>query len=251
MLKDHQDAYGHGVYDYFRGRGGFEVIEREDGFIATSQGPRAYLADYRDWPPAQRRAMNYVTGRVLDIGCGAGRVALYLQKKGFDVTGIDVSPLGIRVCRLRGLKKARVMSITEVSARLGRFDTLLMMGNNFGLFGNPKRARWLLRRFHGMTGERAGIIAESRNPYPRPGQTIDRRHLEYQRWNRQKGKMSGQLKIRARYKQYATPWFEYLIVSPKEMETILKGTGWRVREFIDAGDATYVAVIGKDHIKAR
>lgn len=245
MLKDHQDAYGHGVYDYFRGKGGFEIVEREDGFIAISQGPRAYLAEHKDWFPAQKRAMRYVSGRALDIGCGAGRVAVHLQKKGFDVLGIDVSPLGIKVCKLRGLQKARVMSITEVSARLGTFDTFLMMGNNFGLFGNPQRARWLLRRFHRMSSEKARIIAESRDPYPRPGQTIDRRHLDYQRRNRQRGRMSGQLKIRVRYKQYMTPWFEYLIVSPDEMKAILKGTGWRVARFIDAKGPTYVAIIEK------
>jgi 2-polyprenyl-3-methyl-5-hydroxy-6-metoxy-1,4-benzoquinol methylase len=73
--------------------------------------------------------MRFVKGRVLDIGCGAGRVALYLQKKGFDVSGIDVSPLAVKVCKLRGLKKARVLSISNIGAKLGKFDTLLMFGN--------------------------------------------------------------------------------------------------------------------------
>ena len=42
---------------------------------------------------------------------------------------------------------ARVLSITGVSARLGRFDTIVTFGNDCGLFGGPRRARWLLRRF--------------------------------------------------------------------------------------------------------
>jgi len=65
---------------------------------------------------------------------------LYLQEKGFDVTGIDVSPLAVEVCRLRGLKKVQNLPITKVTSELGVFDTIVMFGNNFGLFGSFKRA---------------------------------------------------------------------------------------------------------------
>jgi SAM-dependent methyltransferase len=36
-----------------------------------------------------------VPGRVLEIGCGTGTDALWLAGRGFDVTGIDLSPLAI------------------------------------------------------------------------------------------------------------------------------------------------------------
>lgn len=38
------------------------------------------------------------------------------------------------------------MSITEIGSGLGKFDTIVMFGNNFGLFGNPNRAKRLLSR---------------------------------------------------------------------------------------------------------
>jgi hypothetical protein len=38
-------------------------------------------------------------------------------------------------------------------------------------------------------------------------------------------------------------WFDYLIVSKKEMEDILKGTGWKIKETIDSGNSAYIAVI--------
>ena len=34
--------------------------------------------------------------KILDLGCGRGRHAIYLSQKGFDVTGIDISPQNIR-----------------------------------------------------------------------------------------------------------------------------------------------------------
>ncbi|MFP4443046.1 MAG: class I SAM-dependent methyltransferase, partial [Spirochaetia bacterium] len=38
-------------------------------------------------------------GRVLDIGCGTGKTLIYLEKRGFDCTGIDVSPAALKEAR--------------------------------------------------------------------------------------------------------------------------------------------------------
>jgi hypothetical protein len=40
------------------------------------------------------------------------------------------------------------MPVTGISRRLGTFDTLLMLGNNFDLCGSAVRARWLPQRFY-------------------------------------------------------------------------------------------------------
>ena len=237
-----EDGYGRALWDYHHGRGACETCERDDGYVDTSGGPSYYLAGYRDWPLQQRKGIRFARGKVLDVGCGAGRVCLHLQKQGLDVTGIDISPLAVKVCRLRGVKKARVMSVTQLTHKLGTFDTLVFYGNNFGLFGGFKRARWLLRRLYTMTTGRARIIAESNDPY----QTDVPCHLAYHRFNRKRGRMSGQLRLRIRYETCATPWFDYLLVSQAEMRKILAGTGWKVRRFIDSGGSAYVAVVGKE-----
>ena len=241
-MKDHQDAFGHLLYDCHHGQSAQEIIENDVGYFDTGSGPLGYFREYAKWPPHEKQAIKLARGRVLDIGCGAGRHALYLQGKGFEVTGVDESKLAVKVCRLRGLERAKVLRATQVSPRLGTFDTILMLGNNFGLFGSLKRARWLLKRFHKLTSERARIIAESNDPYA----TKNPWHLKYHELNRKRGRMAGQLRIRARYQTYVTPWFDYLIVSRPEMESILDGTGWRVGRFIDSGRSVYIAVIEKE-----
>lgn len=242
-MEDRQDAYGHQMYDFLKKiREVSEIVERDDGFFGVSTGAKYYFSEYRSWHDRERKAMRYVTGRVLDVGCGAGRVSLYLQKKGFDVLGLDVSPQAIRICKIRGLKNARVMPITKISSKLGKFDTVIMFGNNFGLFGSRKRAKWLLKRFHRMTTEHARIIAESLDPY----NTNDPAHLHYHKLSRRRGRMGGQLRIRVRYREYATPWFDYLLVSKREMRDILKGTGWRLKRTLDSSRSpAYIAVIEK------
>ncbi len=241
-MEDRQDAYGHEIFDYLKGKPAVEVVERDDGFINAGAGATAYFQPFKEWSASEKRAMAYVRDRVLDIGCGAGRHSLYLQEKGFDVTGIDLSPLAAKVSRLRGLRRVRNLSITQLGPSLGTFDTLLMMGNNFGLFAGFKRARRLLRTFHRMTSANGRIIAQSLDPY----KTTDRFHRAYQERNRRKGRMSGQVKIRIRYRGYTGQWFDYLLVSRQEMKKIVKGTGWKVNRFINSKGPTYVAIIGKE-----
>ena len=243
MLTDNQDAYGHLLLDYHNGRKNVEVVEREDGFIDVSQlGPFNYFAEYKDWAEHQRLAIESATGRVLDIGCGAGRHCLYLQEQGHDVLGTDISPLAIQTCQRRGVKNVLVTPITRLSSKIGIFDTILMMGHNFGLVGSYKRAKWLLRRFDAMTTDTAKIIAETLDPY----QTKEPCHLAYHQLNRDRGRMAGQLRLRIRYRQYTTPWFDYLFISKSEMEKILDGTAWQVEHCIDATSMpTYVAILTK------
>jgi SAM-dependent methyltransferase len=222
-----------------------EIVERDDGFIETDRfGAALYMAPYAKWPARQRLAMRYVRGRVLDVGCGAGRVALHLQERGHDVVAIDVSPRAVDACKRQGVRNARALSIDDVDERLGPLDTIVMLGNNFGLFRSRASARRLLRRFHRLTGEGGRIVAESMNPYA----TDDETHLAYQRRNRARGRMPGQLRIRVRYRDYATRWFDYLIASREEMEDLVGGTGWRIRRFISDKDDDdhYVAVIEKE-----
>jgi SAM-dependent methyltransferase len=242
VVKDREDAFGHMLLDFHHGRPcGTEIVERDDGYFDAAGGPAAYFADYGEWGPHEKKAMRYAAGRVLDVGCGAARHSLHLQKKGLDVLGIDVSPLAVKTSRARGLRKVKVLSVTGIGPRLGTFDTVLMLGNNFGLFGSRKRARWLLRRFAGITSDGAKIVAESNDVY----RTGIRDHLKYHRLNRKRGRMAGQVRIRIRYQTYVTPWFDYLLVSPKEMAGILAGTDWAIQRILRSNGAAYVAIIGK------
>lgn len=242
MLKDNQDAYGHEIYDYLKNsevKG--EIVERDDGYIDISGGPPAYFSEYKDWPAHNQKAMRYARGRVLDIGSGAGRCSLYLQGKGHEVMAIDNSPLAIEVCKLRGVQNAKIIPISQISPKLGVFDTVLMLGNNFGLFGSFKGARRLLKKLDKLTSKNGRIIAETRDIY----QTENLAHLAYHKLNRGRGRMVGQMRIRVRYKQYVGPWFDYLMVSKEEMENILEGTGWKVNEFIESDGSVYIAIIDK------
>ncbi len=242
-MKPNQDAFGQVLYDYYQGESVHEILERDDGFISIGKEDLgSYFSSYPQWPSSLKKAISYAKGKTLDIGCGPGRVALYLQKKGFNVTGIDISPLALKVSRLRGLKKTKLLSITDLQPGIGLFDTIVLFGNNFGLLGGFNQARRLLKVFFKITSPAARIIAQTLDPY----KTTCREHLEYHRRNRSKGRMGGQIRMRCRHRKLIDPWFDYLFVSKKEMKEILEGTGWKVKKFINSAGPNYIAILEKD-----
>ncbi len=137
-MKESEDAYGALLLAHLADdTRACEIVERDDGFIETNAGPGVYFKPFRRWAAHERRAMRFVRGRVLDVGAGAGRVSLHLQERGHEVVAIDISPGAVEVCRRRGVRDARLCRFEDVGPELGVFDTVVMWGNNFGLFGGP------------------------------------------------------------------------------------------------------------------
>lgn len=242
-MKTSQDAYGKQLLaQYNQKTATAEIIERDDNYIDFGSDDGLYFTEYKQWSDSERQLIDKARGKILDIGCGAGRHSLYLQKRGFDVTGIDNSPGAIKVCKLRGLKKAFVRPIGEIDKfKTDLFDTILMLGNNFGLLGDAENAKKLLKKMSQITKPDAQIIAGTRNPYI----TDDADHLEYHKLNKKRGRMAGQIRMRIRYRKTVGEWFDYLFVSPEEMRDILSDTDWQIKEFIGSERADYFAVIGK------
>jgi ubiquinone/menaquinone biosynthesis C-methylase UbiE len=228
------------MWDAYKGQTSFDVIERDDGFvdaIATS----TYLTSFGRWPAHERKAMKLVKGRVLDVGCGAGRVALYLQERGFDVTGLDISPLALKVCRERGLKKTVLGSVQEMKFTANSFDTVVFFGNNFSLMGTPEKAVRILYALQRIVSREGLILAETLDPL----NTADPVHLAYHARNRENGRLPGQISMRVRYRQYRTPWFDWLLLSKGELKAIVDGTGWKITELLNARGPQYVAELRK------
>ena len=234
-----RDAFGAFLGEGLEQPGAMEIIERDDGFVTVSPGQQ-YFAPFRRWPARQRSAMRYVRGRVLDVGCGAGRVALHLQERGHEVVAIDASPGAVEVSRRRGVADARLMRLADVRvSELGSFDTIVLLGNNFGLFESRERAPALLGKLRRISTAHGRIVAEALDPYT----TEDPVHLAYHARNRERGRMAGQLRLRVRHRDAATPWFDYLFASRDELRQLAEAGGWRVTRFIPETGALYIAVL--------
>src|SRR5512140_2215168 len=74
----------------------YEDARRADAY-AQLEFPGTYYLAFRDLPDLIRA---HVKGRrALDFGCGAGRSTRFLEKLGFETTGVDVSAEMVRRAR--------------------------------------------------------------------------------------------------------------------------------------------------------
>lgn len=210
-----------------------EVIERDDGLVVAEHGCTLYFAPLARWPAPERDAIGLARGRVLDIGCGPGRVALHLQRTGHSVTAIDPSPLTAAVARARGVQDARVLALEGVGSLDGRYDSFILFGDNFGLFRSRRTAARLLRTIADVAAPDARILAATRD-FHQAEEPVD---IAYAATNVARGRMAGQLRVRIRYRSYRTPWFDHLQVSQDEMAQLADLGGWRLADRI--GDGAY------------
>jgi SAM-dependent methyltransferase len=234
------DVWGALLADALAGRRAHEVVERDDGYVMAFDAGYL-LAPFSRWDdPGERRAMRFVRGRVLDIGCGGGRVCLHLQDRGLEVVGIDSSPGAIEVCRARGVRDARVLEVDALDGTLGEFDTFVLVGQGFGVARSRTGAARLLRRLASIASARGRIVAETFDPHALDDE-VQRRYRER---NVARGRMPGQLRVRVRHRELSTPWFDWLQVSRRELEELLEGSAWGLTRTLGDGPS-YVAVIDR------
>jgi SAM-dependent methyltransferase len=230
------DAYGDILTALHEGRPAREIIERDDGHI-TCWDPADYLAPYRRWPAAERRAMRFVRGRVLDVGCGAGRVSLHLQGRGHEVVAVDVSPGAVEVARRRGVRDARTAALPALAGVEGPFDTILLLRNNLAVAGGARARDRALRRITALAAPGCRIVTDAVDP----DRGDDPAHRDY----RPRGAAERPLvhRMRVRWRDAATPWFGYAMCAPERFAELVAPGGWRVAHLVDDGAPRYLVVL--------
>jgi SAM-dependent methyltransferase len=81
---------------------------------------------------------SYAPSSVLDAGCGTGRVAIELARRGFEVSGVDRDAAMLGVARSQAPSIAWVLGdLADPSLDLGRRFALVVAAGNVLLFVTP------------------------------------------------------------------------------------------------------------------
>ncbi|MFQ6128226.1 MAG: class I SAM-dependent methyltransferase [Thermoplasmata archaeon] len=234
------DAFGRAFMNFYSGRDAELIFERDDGYSNSSDLP-VYFRGYEEFPKHEKGVLSYAKGKVLDIGCGAGRHSIWLLERGFDVTSLDSSLLALELCKEREVEHPILGEIQYFPFKKGIFDSIILLGNGFGLAGRLEDTIGLLRDLHEITTNEGLVLTDSRNYLL----TREKAHLEYHEMNRRRGRPAGEVRIRARCDEEISDWFYLLMVTPEEMEEVCKRGGWRVKEFFEFDDPGFGAVLEK------
>ncbi|GLX37778.1 methyltransferase type 11 [Streptomyces roseochromogenus] len=106
---------------------------------------------------ADRTVLRRCTGRVLDVGCGAGRMVEALAGHGHHVLGIDVCPAAVITTACRG-GSAVSRSVFDPLPDEGRWGTALLIDGNIGIGGEPRR---LLHRIRELVAPEGLLLVET------------------------------------------------------------------------------------------
>jgi len=87
---------------------------------------KVFLKPQEDMPELVRLFRKRGVKKVLDLGCGSGRHVVYLAKNGFDVYGLDVAPVGLKITK-DWLKQEKL----KANLKLGSFFKKLPYKDNF------------------------------------------------------------------------------------------------------------------------
>ena len=153
------DIFGQALLDYQSGNytediKTFSSLDEEDTI------PLPYLfRGFDEMPILEQKALQLTRGEILDIGCGAGNHALYLQKKGMDITGLDTSVGAIEVCKKRGVQNTICSSILDHTN--AKYDTLLLLMNGIGLAGKLADLSSFLQHLKSLLSPNGQILLDS------------------------------------------------------------------------------------------
>lgn len=210
--------------DHQRGERGGELVYRDGEDVEVHDVGDAYFTPPKDWSTDWKRRLDELDGPVLDVGCGAGTNARWLEDGGREVVAIDVSPNAVRAGRSRGLEDVRVMDMFELDFPRDRFRSVLAKGTQIGLAGSLPGVRALLSDLAWISDEAGIAIVDSYDPSeldpetfigyrPDPRVGIARRtfHFEYRRpdGEREVGRT-----------------LSFVLFGPERLRDVLVGTPW-------------------------
>ncbi|MBE7369896.1 class I SAM-dependent methyltransferase [Ramlibacter pallidus] len=223
--------HGAAVFDCFRGERGALLVCHQDG--ERDDVPAAFwLRETMD--PLEEKALALCRGRVLDAGAGAGLHTLALQRRGFDVTAIDVAPECVTVMRERGVARAEAADVLSYAG--GPFDTILCLCNGLDKVGRLASLPHFLDRMRRLLAPGGALLADSFDV--RVGASGSRRDALLRK--QEEGRYFGETDMRFEYKGLRGAPFPVLQVDFETLSRVAGMRGWEC-ERVDGTGGHYLA----------
>jgi SAM-dependent methyltransferase len=165
--------------------------------------------------------------RLLDVGCGIGRVAGPLAARGYSVTGIDVSPSALRRARREAPGPTYVALDQRHVGEFGwRFDAAFVLWNSIGFVSRDVDRTTLSGLHHVLRSD--GLLALDmyhpdwlRRNADRPSRHQEGRDVTTHRWLQ-----DGRLHNRIEYSGGRTDRIEFEVYRPEEIEGLVMSAGF-------------------------
>lgn len=158
-LKADKDPMGQAIADYWSTGKANRLWVLSPLFDEDEIPVPLLFRTFDDMPLMEQKALRKTRGRTLDVGCGAGCHALWLQEQGIDVTALDISPLAVQTMRHRGLRKVVLGDFFDLDD--GPYDTILMLMNGIGIVGTLNRMPRFFAQLDRLLAPQGQLLCDS------------------------------------------------------------------------------------------
>ncbi|MBB5394265.1 bifunctional 2-polyprenyl-6-hydroxyphenol methylase/3-demethylubiquinol 3-O-methyltransferase UbiG [Mucilaginibacter sp. AK015] len=222
-----KDIFGQALFDHFKGNGRSKLWINNTYGAKEEMPVDVYFRTENEMPDLELLALSRCSGKVLDIGAGAGSHTLLLQERGLAVTALDISELAVTIMLQRGVKQAVPGNIFDY--RDEKFDTLLLLMNGIGLCGTIQKLRLFLQHAKVILNEGGTLMFDSSDiAYLYEG-------------NLPAAGYYGELSYQYVYKGQKTDWFKWLYIDQQTLQQVAAQEGWVTAFLFDDGMDQYLA----------
>jgi SAM-dependent methyltransferase len=236
VIKKYHDPIGHAVWDYLNGYRGESIVVRTDIAEDEQLSPSYFFRTFEQMPVQEQEALKRCSGKILDIGAGAGAHSLWLQNQGLEVDAIDISPLSCDTMRKRGIKNVLLQDIYTLTNM--QYDTILLLMNGAGVAQTLPGLEMLLLHLKTLLNPGGKILADSSDLLylftDENGDTwVDIASDTYY----------GEMEYQLSYKTIKGKLFPWLFVDPETFAGYARLCGFTVKETIAGAHFDYMVEI--------
>jgi len=153
------DPFGNAISDFFE-KGKAPSLTVNSNYTEDEEIPVSYLfRTEKEMPAVELEALKLCKGKTLDVGAAAGCHSLVLQKKGYNITALEISEKAVDVLRKRGIQKVIQTDIYDFSEN--SYDTILLLMNGAGIGGTVAGLKKLLIHLKSLLNEKGRILIDS------------------------------------------------------------------------------------------
>ncbi len=157
-MKSKTDPMGRAIADFHKNGKSAKLRVFSPMFEEDEIPLRTLFRDYDSMPEIEKKALDMATGRILDVGAGAGCHSLVLQDRGHDVTAIDISPLSVITMRERGVTNVLEQDFFTLE---GQYDTIIMLMNGIGIVGKLSKMPEFFQQLDKMLAPGGQLLCDS------------------------------------------------------------------------------------------
>ncbi len=226
-MENYGDPIGKAITDFSRSKRPDDIIVCseicEDDIIPIE----VLFRNEDEMPELEVLALQNATGKILDVGAGAGTHANYLQNMGKDVTAIDISEGAVAFMQTQGLKSKK---INFFDLKDEKFDTILMLMNGIGIAGTLSNLENTLAHAKSLLNPGGKILCDS----------SDIKYLyedeDGSMWVNLNQEYYGNFRFQMKYKKETGPWFDWLYVDFDSLFNAAKNIGLKAKRLYDEDD---------------